>query len=222
MSVEIECPAVLNHARFHGPCKLGAFSYFNGKADVFHAEIGRYASIAPEVIIGPGEHPLDLLSTHPFAFGGGGNRFKGAAAYEAIRTQGGATVKHRVTQIGHDVWIGARAYISQGVTLGDGCVVAAGAVVTHDVPPYAIVGGVPAKVIRMRFSDDLVQRMQAVKWWEWSLDRADAGELDFSQPEACLDRIEQCRDDGRLKKFTPRVKRVPGRWHQRLWRRTRS
>lgn len=221
MAVELECPAVLSRARFHGPCKLGAFSYFNGEAEVFHAEIGRYVSIAPGVLIGPGEHPLDLLSTHPFAFGGGGNRFKGVAAYEAIRTRGGSTVRHRMTRIGHDVWIGARAYIAQGVTLGDGCVVAAGAVVTRDVEPYAIVGGVPARVLRMRFSEELVKRLREVRWWDWSLDRNGVGELDFTKPEECLDRLEGLLAEGSLPKLEPKVKRVPGRWYQRIWHRQR-
>lgn len=68
--------------------------------------------------------------------------------------------------IGNDVWIGANAIILQGVTIGDGAIIAAGAVVTKDVPPYAIVGGVPAKVIKYRFSDEVILKLLQIKWWD--------------------------------------------------------
>jgi len=74
------------------------------------------------------------------------------------------------TQIGNDVWIGARAIVLDGISIGDGAVIAAGAVVTKDVPPYAIVGGVPAKLIRYRFEDDVIQELLKWKWWDLSLD----------------------------------------------------
>ena len=217
MAVTIEVPVSLAKARFHGECEVGAFTYFNGACEVFHAKIGRYCSIAPDVVIGPGEHPIDQLSTHPFAFGGGGNRFKGVPEYEAIRIQGGSTVKHRTTYIGNDVWIGSRAYIAQGVTLGDGCIVAAGAVVTRDVEPYAIVGGVPARLIRMRFDECLVKRLLKLKWWDWVLDRKYVGNLDFSEIGNCIDAIETLAADGKLPKSELKKRRLPGRWYQRIW-----
>jgi len=219
MAVETEIPVVLSRTRFHGACAVGAFTYFNGPSELFLTRIGRYCSIAPDVIIGAGEHPLDRLSTHPFAFGGGGNRFKGIREYDAIRQTGGLSVKHQTTQIGHDVWIGARAIISQGVTLGDGCVVAAGAVVTRDVPPYAIVGGVPAKLIRFRFEGAMIERLLALKWWDWSMDRRHTGELDFRDTGACVSRLEELLDQGRLEKLEPKSRKVPGRWYQRIWHR---
>lgn len=216
MAVSVEQPASLGTARFHGGCEVGAFTYFNGAAEIFHATIGRYCSIAPDVIIGPGEHPVHLFSTHPFAFGGGGNRFKKCPEYDAIRAPGGSIIKHRRTTIGSDVWIGTRAYISQGVTIGHGSIVAAHAVVTKDVPPYSIVGGVPAKVIRSRFEPAIVDRLLALAWWNASLDRAKVGQLDFANIEATLDRLETLKSEGKLAPATFKTKRRGGRWYQRL------
>ena len=74
----------------------------------------------------------------------------------------------RAITIGHDVWLGAQVFVRDGVTIGDGAIVAAGAVVTADVPPYAIVGGVPAKLIRYRYPADAIQRLLTVQWWHWA------------------------------------------------------
>ena len=82
--------------------------------------------------------------------------------------------KLKKTIIGNDVWIGQRVVVKSGCRIGDGAVVGAGAVVTKDVPPYAIVGGVPAKVIRMRFSEDIIERLKEIKWWDYSDDRLKA------------------------------------------------
>lgn len=216
MAVKAEHPTSLGRARFHGACTVGAFTYFNGDAEIFQADIGRFCSIAPGVVIGPGEHPLDHLSTHPFAFGGGGNRFKGVPAYEAIRAPGGSSVKHARTVVGHDVWIGARAFISQGVAIGHGSVIAAGAVVTRDLAPYSIVGGVPARLIRQRFPADLVARLLALGWWDYALDRAITGPIDWSDATAALARLEKLAADGALRPAVYPIKKRGGRWYQRL------
>ena len=216
MAVIVEHPASLGTARFHGPCRVGAFTYFNGPAEAFHTVIGRYCSIAPEVIIGPGEHPINRLSTHPVAFGGGGNRFKSSKLYDAIRAPGGSDVRHRITTIGHDVWIGARAYISQGVTIGHGSIIAAHAVVTKDVPPYSIVGGVPAKLIRTRFDETTVQRLLSLSWWDFSMTRADTADLPLDDIQASIDRLEQLKARDALKPARFKTKKRAGRWYQRL------
>ncbi len=220
MPVTVEHPVSLRAATFHGACEVGAFTYFNGPADVFHAKIGRFCSIGPEVVIGPGEHPTDHLSTHPFAFGGGGNRFKKSREYDAIRARGGstATAKHRTTVIGPDVWLGTRAYISQGVTIGAGSIVAAGAIVTKDVPPFSIVGGVPAKLIRPRFEAPIVERLLALAWWDYSMARDDVGDLRFDDIERALDQLEELKVRGALKPAHYPVKRRGSRWYQRLLR----
>ena len=124
--------------------------------------IGKYCSIAcgAKFLFNSANHSLRSLSTYPFPI---------------FYDEWGLDVRH-VTDawdnkgdivVGNDVWIGYEAVILSGVTIGDGAIVAARAVVTRDVPPYAIVGGVPAKIIRPRFPEDVIKRLQSLRWWDW-------------------------------------------------------
>jgi acetyltransferase-like isoleucine patch superfamily enzyme len=119
--------------------------------------IGRFCSISPGCTIGLQEHPLALLSTSPQLYGDD-NLFGVPRYWEEFAAP---------PSIGSDVWIGAQVVVLQGVHIGHGAVIAAGAVITRDIPPYAIVGGVPAKVIRMRFDDEIVQHLIKLQWWDW-------------------------------------------------------
>lgn len=121
--------------------------------------IGRYCSIAAETrfIMNGGNHPTDWLTTYPFPVFGGGWE---AAMPERWPNKGDTTV-------GHDVWIGYGATIMPGVTIGNGAIIASLSVVTRDVPPYAIVGGNPASVLRYRFDEGTIARLQALAWWDW-------------------------------------------------------
>jgi hypothetical protein len=92
-----------------------------------------------------------------------------------------------VTRIGNDVWIATDAKIKPGITIGDGAVIAAGAIVNKDVPPYAIVGGNPGRVIKMRFPEDLAARLLASKWWEYS--PRILSQFDYENPDRFLDQI---------------------------------
>ena len=122
-------------------------------------EIGAFTSIATNVNISLGNHPTDRVSTHPFfylkEFG-----FRDTSMPEVAP-------KNKKTTIGHDVWIGRDATLMTNVTIGTGAVVAAGAVVINDVPPYAIVGGVPAKIIRYRFDEKTIEKLLEIQWWAW-------------------------------------------------------
>ncbi len=119
--------------------------------------IGRYCSFAYDVkIIASGEHDYRAVANFPFYA-----HFLNKGVERDTFTKG-------EVRIGNDVWIGARATILSGVEIGDGAVVAAGAVVTKNIPPYAIVGGVPAKLIKYRFPEEVVNDLLKIKWWNWS------------------------------------------------------
>jgi len=125
--------------------------------------IGRYCSIAAETtfIMNGGNHMTSWVTTYPFPVFGQG--------WEKMEPP---NWPHRGdTRVGNDVWIGYRATIMPGVTIGDGAVVATAAVVTRDVPAYAIVGGNPAGVIRPRFDAETVERLQAIAWWDWDAEK---------------------------------------------------
>ncbi len=128
--------------------------------------IGRYCSIAcgAKFLFNSANHTLSSLSTYPFPiFYEEWGLDKGEVA-SAWDNKGDIVV-------GNDVWIGYEAVILAGVTVGDGAVIAARAVVTKDVPPYTIVGGVPAKPIRRRFPEDTIRRLLALRWWDWPRER---------------------------------------------------
>jgi virginiamycin A acetyltransferase len=128
---------------------------FNGDRLV----IGKYCSIAAEVrfIMNGGNHPTTWLTTYPFPIFGHGWE----AATPPEWPNRGDTV------VGNDVWIGYGAIIMPGVCIGDGAIIATASVVTKDVPPYAIVGGNPAAVLRHRFDEATVARLLAIRWWDW-------------------------------------------------------
>lgn len=134
---------------------LGDYSYVNYYSIVHQTTIGKFCSIGPHVVIGLGNHPVrDFVSTSPKLF------LKG---YFSPREQYDQFPR---VEIGNDVWIGANATLVNGIKVGDGAVIGANAVVTTDVPPYAIYGGVPAKLIRFRFSEEQREFLLKFKWWE--------------------------------------------------------
>jgi virginiamycin A acetyltransferase len=147
-----EPPVALgNGVVVYADVEIGAHSYMNGGWIRERVTIGRFCSIAYNVTIGMGNHATHLLSSHPFATKANfDNKYDSpflAKSYDWSKR----------TIIGHDVWIGQGVIVLLGVTVGNGAVLAAGAVVTKDVPPYAIVGGVPAKIIRYRFDEQTIR-----------------------------------------------------------------
>lgn len=144
---------------------LGDFTYVSADCRLHNTRIGKFACIGPGVLSGLGMHPSrDFVSVHP-AFYSPRNA-SGLAIASALHFE-----EQKAVIIGNDVWIGARAILLDGVVVGNGAIIGAGAVVTRDVPPYAIVGGVPAKMIRYRFTPGQIDSLEASKWWDWSLDR---------------------------------------------------
>jgi len=137
---------------------LGLASYTSAR--MIRVRAGKFCSIGFAVVGGQGRHPTHLLSTHP--------------AFYSSRQQAGLvlTDRHlydeepRPVAVGSDVWIGDGAVVMEGCSIGDGAIIAASAVVVDDVPPYAIVGGVPARLIRYRFNDEVIEALRQWKWWD--------------------------------------------------------
>lgn len=137
---------------------IGAYSYIQESSVLNNCEVGRFCSIAPKVVIAPGKHNPDFTSTSALFFT---NHPKLPITFKSADYSANEKVS-----IGNDVWVGLNAVILDGVKIGDGAIIAAGSVVTKDVEPYSIVGGVPAKHIRYRFSKEDVDFLLSNKWWD--------------------------------------------------------
>lgn len=140
---------------------IGAHTYIQKNSRVFNAIIGKFCSIASNVSIAPGLHYINGVSTHPSFF------LKNTPLVITYADIDFFKPSMKVT-IGNDVWIGENAIILDGLTIGTGAVIAAGSVVTKDIEPYSIVGGVPAKVLKFRFSSDHISELLQSEWWNFS------------------------------------------------------
>lgn len=169
--VLVEPPALFRQdLKFYSSSAVGAFTcFFDGQ--VFGcASIGRYCSFAGGVRIGNYEHPTGWLSTNAFQYNAERFAFSDTADAVSVPAEDRAGHAFRGTPptIGNDVWVGSNVTILRDVVIGDGAVIAASAVVTKDVPPYAMVAGVPAKVIRYRFDDETIRELLELAWWRFS------------------------------------------------------
>lgn len=141
-------------------CHLGKHTYLNSKVNIRNAEIGSFCSIGSNVSINIGKHPTNLISSHP-AFYSNNKCFQTFSDKMYFDEYGKVT-------IGNDVWIGSNVTIMGDIRIGNGAIVAYGAIVTKDVPPYAIVGGIPARVLKYRFDENTIKELLEIKWWELS------------------------------------------------------
>lgn len=163
---------------------IGRYTYTCYDDEIVNCEIGQFCSISDEVVIGGAEHPIDWVSTSPVFQNvkhSGPKRKFSEFDFEGIKK----------TVIGNDVWIGRRAIIKAGVTVGDGAVIGSGSVVTKDVPPYAIVGGVPAKILKFRFDEETIKELIQSEWWN----------LTEEELELVADKIRNADDFIKLLKF---------------------
>lgn len=156
---------------------LGDFTYISAGSRLINTTVGKFTCVGPDVLCGLGRHPTrGFVSVHPVFYSPlaqSGVTFSPEEAFEEFME----------IVIGNDVWIGARAIILDGVVIGNGAIIGAGAVVTSDVPPYAVVVGVPARVIRYRFSHEQIDALESSHWWDWDLSLLRENYLSFRDVE---------------------------------------
>jgi acetyltransferase-like isoleucine patch superfamily enzyme len=187
--------ASIKKSKIHSSSKVeSGSSFFNSTMDrhsfcgydceIANADIGPFCSIADHVAIGGGRHPIEWVGTSPVFYAGRDSVRKKFAEFsrpDPLRVS-----------IGADVWIGYRAIVMQGVTIGPGAVIGAGAVVTRDVAPYAMVGGVPARRFSDRFDQKLQKALLASRWWERSDEELAHASLYIRDPERFLQELGSC------------------------------
>ncbi|GEQ22294.1 hypothetical protein CBU02nite_28000 [Clostridium butyricum] len=155
-----------NNALIDKKTSIGAETYIGRYTEVVDSKIGKYCSIAQGCRIGLYNHYLDSVTTHPFL----NHKSYGFIDKDYFPQDNIDNTREDVI-IGNDVYIGTNVVILRGVKIGDGAVVGAGAIVTKDVPPYAIVVGNPAKVMRYRFGNDQIEQLLKIQWWNWSKEK---------------------------------------------------
>jgi len=167
--------AILNGANLD-KVSISDFSYISNGSTINNVHIGKFCSIGPRVQIGLGSHPSRIfVSTYPAFYS---ERNTGCPlVFRANKIFDDAVPP---TFIANDVWIGANVIIPGGIKIGTGAIVAAGAVVVKDVPPYAVVGGNPAKIIRYRFSEEQIKSLLDSEWWDWPIEKLRLKADDFS------------------------------------------
>jgi acetyltransferase-like isoleucine patch superfamily enzyme len=186
----IRGPLFLNRNSQVGPdVTVGKYSGMNESCYIARATMGSFCAIGARTAINPFNHPTDWLSTNEFQYHP--NSFDWVEEYQEFHRLERTPEMFKVASIGHDVWTGHNVNVMAGVNVGDGAIIAAGSVVTKDVPPYAIVAGVPATVKRNRFPDRTIERLLRVQWWD--LDLSDLSGLPFREVDRCLDMIEQIK-----------------------------
>ena len=151
--------------------------------EIINTKIGSFCSIGNHVKIGGGEHPYSWVSTSPVFY-------KGRDSVKAKFSEFDR-VEIRTTIIGNDVWVGQNSLIKQGITIGHGAIIGMGSVVTKDVEPYSIVAGVPAKKIKLRFSEDLISKLIKSKWWDLKENELNKAAENIKDPIKFLDSINE-------------------------------
>ncbi len=162
---------------------LGDYSYLTQHVQAITASTGKFCSVASFVRLNPGNHPIERPTSHHLTYR--------AAQYgftDEDETEFFAWRRAHPVTLGHDVWIGHSATVLPGTTVGNGAVIGAGAVVTKDVAPYCVVGGVPAKPIKQRFTDEVAETLERTRWWDWSRQELEERFLDLRDMATFLEK----------------------------------
>jgi acetyltransferase-like isoleucine patch superfamily enzyme len=178
------------------PLALGAFSYSHSAFST-EIEVGRYCSFAAGVQVIPGDHPMDWVTTSPVTHNPGGMRGLGVylndIGHREYRLYP-APIPYKPAIVGHDVWLGMNVLIKRGVRIGHGAIVGAGSLVTKDIPPYAIVAGTPARILRYRFAEPVIEALLRSEWWAYGPEALQA--LDPRDPMRFPQRLAAAIDEG--------------------------
>ena len=187
-NLRLENNVTLGYGSFVLTSFVGKYTYINMYAliDKNTKSIGRFCSIAHSVKIGFGNHPINWVSSHPFAY-----HKRYGFVKEDINFQEKVT-KHSI--IGNDVWIGANAIILAGIKIGDGAIIGANSLVTGDVEPYSIVHGTPAKHQRYRFDKNIRKELLKIKWWDWDKKRIKENIELFDDPLKIIEIVNRQND----------------------------
>ncbi|MDR3697546.1 CatB-related O-acetyltransferase [Mucilaginibacter sp.] len=163
---------------------IGKFSYVADDAQINLTKIGKFCSIGPNFKAGLGSHPANFMSSSPLFYSP-----TGIANFSLARKA--FFEEYKKSEIGNDVWIGSNVVLIDGIKISDGAIIGAGSVVTKDVPPYAIVGGVPAKIIKYRHNPEIIEKLLSLKWWDNDLSWLTKHIKYFQQP---IDNISNLKD----------------------------
>ena len=162
---------------------FGDYSYIASDGSIIYADVGKYCSIASHSRINPGNHPMDRVMQHHLTYRRRMYDLGDEDDAQFFNWRRAARVV-----VGHDVWLGHGAILLPGVRVGTGAVIAAGAVVSHDVDPYTIVAGVPARPLRMRFPTHVADQLQRIAWWDWSREELESRLDDFLDLDLFLEK----------------------------------
>lgn len=171
---------------------IGDFSYVNRNSIIKNTSIGKFCSIGPNVQIILGKHPSTFVSSHPMFY----------ANNKPFKTFSDKTYfkEYDSAEIGHDVWIGEGVLIPGGIRIGNGAIITARSVVTKDVEPYSIVGGVPAKHIKYRFEDEIVKTINDSEWWNWNVEHLKEKFKLFHNPSDFIDDLKFRNENNLIQK----------------------
>jgi acetyltransferase-like isoleucine patch superfamily enzyme len=167
---------------------IGDYTYVSRNASISLTRIGKFCSIGPNLSCGHGVHPVDGISTAPMFYSTAKQNGTTLSNYNKVE-------ERKPIHIGNDVFIGMNVTILDGVTIGDGAVIGAGTVVSKDVPSYAIVVGNPMRILRYRFSEEIIEKLLEIAWWDWSIEKLQRVEEHFLDVEGFVEACKEFKED---------------------------